>query len=121
MQNLKLKELRNAIQDQKDMPKSIDREEQYRRAQIVIQQNLDVDREYQNTLVDLYGEEGAKDMLEKKNVNEAPSILQGERINSLIRLVTHLQAEGKNVLHAKLTLLELQKKAQTEASSVHGA
>jgi len=47
-------------------------------------------------------------------------ILHNERSQSLIRLVTHLQAEGKTVLEAKLTLLELQRRAETEASSVHG-
>ena len=57
----------------------------------------------------------------KKGIEETPSILQNERTTSLIRLVTHLQAEGKNVLQAKLTLLELQRRAETEASSVHGA
>ena len=34
--------------------------------------------------------------------------------------MTHLQAEGKNALQAKLTLLELQRQAETEATSVYG-
>ena len=46
--------------------------------------------------------------------------MKTEKSQSLIRLVTHLQAEGKNVLQAKLTLLELQRQAESEASSVHG-
>ena len=46
-QNVKLRELRSAIENRKDSPRNIIKEEQYRRAQLNVQQNLAVDKEYQ--------------------------------------------------------------------------
>ena len=69
----------------------------------------------------LFGKGGAEQKLVGNPIENAPKIMQNERVGALIRLVTHLQAEGKNVLEAKMTLLNLQKKAQDAASTVQGA
>ena len=72
-------------------------------------------------MVGLFGKDGAEQKLADNPIEDAPKMIQNERIGALIRLVTHLQAEGKNVLEAKMTLLNLQKKAQDGASTVEGA
>ena len=56
--------------------------------------------------------------LGNRDIKDTPQIIQKERIEATVRLVTHLQAEGKTVLGAKVKLLDILQESRQPASSL---
>ena len=58
-------------------------------------------------MVDLFGKQASEVKLSSRDIKDTPKIIERERIEATVRLVTHLQAEGKTVLGAKVRLLDI--------------
>ena len=82
-----------------------------RQAELQIKQSLAVDQEYQAFLAETLDQETAASVL--ADLREDPTLrppeaLDQERMNSLLSMITHLQAEGARCQERKLDLLDLQ-------------
>jgi hypothetical protein len=92
---------------------------QIRQAELQIKQSLAVDQEYQAFLAENLDQETAASVLSELREDltlSPPEALDQERMNSLLTMITHLQAEGARCQERKLDLLELKTKTSVEGN-----
>lgn len=88
-----------------------------RQAEFQIKQSLAVDQEYQAFLAETLDQETAASVigeLREDPTLRPPEALDQERMNSLLTMITHLQAEGARIQERKLDLLDLKSKTSVE-------
>jgi len=109
-------EVANAVAARREADKETDKTMDLTRAQIAIQESLDVDLEYRKVIEDNLQAGELNQLLLTHNTGAGtqslPSLAAEKKLESLLKIITHLQAEGKQVVTSKYSLQKLQDLAQ---------
>jgi len=109
-------EVANAVAARREADKETDKTMDLKRAQIAIQESLDVDLEYRKVIEDNLQAGELNQLLLTHDTGAGaqslPSLAAEKKLESLLKIITHLQAEGKQVVTSKYSLQKLQDLAQ---------
>ena len=87
----------------------------YRLAQTLVNDSLEVDQKFEHLLKETWGEEQAKEMLDRQDPNSKLTkfeMLDKERLQSFVRVMSSAQIEGIQVEDGKTTVGSLQREIE---------
>lgn len=90
----------------------------FKQAQKTVETSLQLDQKYRQTLASQIGQEKLEQILGTGAQSETASIIGEEKLNSVLRMVTRLQAEGVQVAQSKLEIFRLAEETAKAPSSL---
>ena len=97
-------------------PDNQDKARKFRLAQLAVKESLEMDKQYQETIVKELGFDVASTILEG-DLTHAQSVIDNERKMALVRLITRLQAEGAYIKNNMKLMTEIRDSKHLSVSS----
>jgi hypothetical protein len=115
-------EQKGLLNDVYSKERQLKKEKEFRYAQVLLNDTVNVDKQFEDLLKESWGEEKANEIINKQKDVGAQftkvNLLDEEKLSTFMRVMAQLQAEGIQVESAKTTLGSLAKEIENQAEGV---
>lgn len=115
-------EQKGLLKDFYSKERQLKKEQEFRYAQVVMNDSMNFDKEFEDLLTESWGEQKAKEIINKQKDVGAQftkvNLLDEEKLSTFMKVMAQLQAEGIQVETAKTTLGSLAKEIENQAGGL---